>query len=126
MGWWIDELPMPMCVLELVYQGRNGSASFAIRYLNHAMERLEGVLLRNVKDQTVTALKEIGSAKWLTVFADVAINGSSRIVEDMLEDGSFMRMHCYQPQSGWCAVVMTDLTRENRLVQKLFQRGTKH
>lgn len=126
MSWWIDDLPMPMCVLELVYQGRNGSASFAIRYCNHAMEQLEGVLLRNVKDQSVTALKEIGSAKWLTVFADVAINGSSRVVEDMLEDGSFMRMNCYQPQSGWCAVVMTDLTRENRLVQKLFQRGTKH
>ena len=126
LDWWLGELPMPMCVLELVYQSRGGSASFVIRYCNRAMEALEQVAPKSVKDQPLNVLRGLGKAKWLTVFADVAINGSTRTMEEMWDDGeTFVRVHCYQPQSGCCTVVLTDLTRENNLVQKLFHRGTK-
>ena len=125
LDWWLGNLPMPMCILELVYQSREGTAEFTVRYCNRAMEQLEGVLFREVQNRPVSAMKGIGSEKWLTIFADVAINGSSRVLEDLWENGSFMRIHCYQPQSGCCAVVLTDLTREHNLVQKLFRRGIK-
>ena len=125
LDWWLGDLPMPMCVLELAYGGSGGSAEFTVRYCNRAMESLEGVVFREIQNRPVSAMKGIGSEKWLTIFADVAINGSSRVLEDLWEDGSFMRVHCYQPQNGCCAVVLTDLTREHNLVQKLFRRGVK-
>ncbi len=121
---WLGTLPLPMCVMELVYQTQGGGAEFLLRYCNQAMERLEGVRLADLQDQPLSKLKSAGNPKWLTVFADVAINGSQRIMEDVWpEDGRFMRLNCYQPQSGYCVMMLTDLTRENNLVQELLQRG---
>ena len=120
--WWLGELPMPMCILELVYRSRGGSAALVVRYCNRAMEELENIRFADVKDQPVSKLACLGQAKWMTVLADVAVNGSSRVMEDQWAD-KFMRVHCYQPQSGCCALVLTDLTRENNLVETLFRRG---
>lgn len=125
LNWWLGELPMPVCILELVYRNRSGSAAFVVRYCNKEMEVLENVRFSDVKDQSVSRLKGIGSPKWLTIFADVAINGTPRMVEDQWEDGKHLRVHCYQPQNGCCALVMADMTRENNLVQQLFLRGNK-
>ncbi len=123
---WLGTLPLPMCILELVYQGRTGGAEFLVRYCNRAMEQLENVRLAEVQDQPLSVLKGVGNPKWLTVFADVAIHGSTQVLEDLwAEDGRFLRLQCYQPQRSYCAVVLTDLTRENKLVQDLFQRRGK-
>ena len=124
LNWWLGGLPMPVCILELVFKSRNGSASFVVRYCNPAMEQLENIRFSEVQDQSVATLQGIGRSKWLTVFADVAINGNARTVEDVWDgQGRFMRVQCYQPQPGCCALVLTDLTRENRLLEKLFHRG---
>lgn len=119
---WLGTMPMPLCVMELVYRSRGGGAEFVVRYCNRAMEQLEQT--REVRDRPLTALKGLGNPKWLTVFADVAINGTARTLEDLWEDGErYLRLHCYQPRSGCCAVILTDMTRENSLIQELFQRG---
>ena len=58
----------------------------------------------------------------MAIFADVAIHGGSRVIEDVLEDsGKYMQLRCYQPQPGFCCCVLTDLTKENNLVQELFR-----
>lgn len=118
---WLGRQPLPVGVLELVYQTRGGGAEFLLRYCNKALAELEGVRRSEVRDQPLTKLKGLGNPKWLTVFADVAINGGTRVIED-LWDGRFLRITCYRPQSGYCALVLSDLTRENNLVQELFQR----
>ena len=123
LGQWLGTLPMPACVMEMVYRSRGRGVEFLLRYCNSAMEELEGVALTEVKDKPLEQLPVVGHAKWLTIFADVAVNGSSRMMEDVWENGTFFRLCCYQPQPGFCALVMTDLTKENRLVQELFQRG---
>lgn len=120
---WVGKMPLPMCVLEMVYRSRGRGVEFQLRYCNKALEVLEQVQLSEVRDRSIEELKGVGNAKWLTVFADVAVNGSSRTLEDVWPDGRFLRIHCYQPQQGFCALVLTDLTRENNLVQELFQRG---
>ena len=44
------------------------------------------------------------------------------MIEDVLEDsGKYMQLRCYQPQPGFCCCVLTDLTKENNLVQELFR-----
>lgn len=121
---WVGKLPLPLCVLELVYRSRRGGADFVVRYCNRAMEELEHVRLETVQDQPLTVLKGLGNPKWLTVFADVAINGGTRSMEELWEEnGKFLRLYCYQPRTGCCALVLADLTRENSLIQELFQRG---
>lgn len=120
---WVGNMPLPMCVLEMVYRSRGRGVDFQLRYCNKALEGLEQVQLSEVRDKSIEQLKGVGNAKWLTIFADVAVNGSSRTLEDVWPDGRFLRIHCYQPQQGFCALVLTDLTRENNLVQELFQRG---
>ena len=123
LNWWLGGLPMPMCILELVYKGRSGSASFLLRYCNPAMEQLENIRFGELRDQSVADLPGIGQTKWLTIFADVAINGGVRTLEDAWDDsGRYMRIHCYQPQPRCCALVLTDLTRESKLVETLFHR----
>lgn len=119
---WLARQPQPICILELVYHNRGGGAEFLLRYCNKAMEDLEHIRFSEVRDKPVTCLPGVGNPKWLTGFADVAINGTRLVMED-LRDSRFFRIHCYQPQSGFCALVLTDLTRENNLVQELFQRG---
>ncbi len=119
---WLGKLPMPVCIMELVYRKRGGGAEFVVRYCNRAMEQLEQT--EGLQDQPLTALKGLGNPKWLTAFADVAINGTPRTLEELWESGGkYLRLQCYQPREDCCAVVLTDLTRENSLIQELFQRG---
>lgn len=123
MDQWVGSMPLPMCVLEMVYRSRGRGPEFLLRYCNKALEELEQIQLSEVQDKSVEQLQGVGNPKWLTVLADVAINGGGRTLEDQWPDGRFLRIHCYQPQQGFCALVLTDLTRENNLVQELFQRG---
>lgn len=123
LGQWLDQLPMPMVIMELVY-GKTGSGmDFLIRYMNREMARLEGVEPQALKDGSVSQLPNVGSAKWMAVFADVAISGSTRVIEDALEGSDrYMQLRCFRPQPGYCACVLTDLTRENNIIRELFRQ----
>ena len=120
LGQWLDPMPMPMLVMELVYGA--GGVDFRIRYLSREMARLESVTMEEALDQSVLKLSNVGSPRWMAIFADVAIHGGSRVIEDVLEgSGKYMQLRCYQPQPGFCGCVLTDLTKENNLVQELFR-----
>lgn len=117
---WLDPMPLPMVVMELVYGG--GGVDFLVRYLSREMAQLESVTVEEILNQSVLKLRNVGSPKWMAIFADVAIHGESRVIEDVLEDsGKYMQLRCYQPQPGFCCCVLTDLTKENNLVQELFR-----
>ena len=110
----------PAEVMELVYGG--GGVDFLVRYLSREMAQLESVTVEEILNQSVLKLRNVGSPKWMAIFADVAIHGGSRVIEDVLEDsGKYMQLRCYQPQPGFCCCVLTDLTKENNLVQELFR-----
>lgn len=48
-----------------------------------------------------------GDKKWLITYADVALNGSTRIIHDYSpEIGKDLTIHCYQPEVGFCACVL--------------------
>ncbi len=120
LGQWLDNFPMPLLLMELVYG--DGGVDFRIRYLSGEMARLESVTVGEALDQSVLKLSNVGDPKWMAIFADVAIHGGTRLIEDVLEDsGKYMQLRCFQPQPGYCGCVMTDLTKENNLVQELFR-----
>ena len=122
---WLGSMPAPMCILELSYREPGGSAAFVIRWCNEALAELEGSSAAALRGRPLTALEHLGDAKWLGVFADVAINGGVCTREELWDDGGrFFRLQCYQPRSGCCAVILADLTRENNLVRTFFH-GTQ-
>lgn len=120
LGQWLDTMPVPVLIMELVYEA--AGADFMIRYLSREMAQLERVTLQEVLNQSVLKLNNLGNPKWMAIFADVAIHGGTRVIEDVLEgSGKYMQLRCYQPQKGFCGCVLTDLTKENKLVQELFR-----
>lgn len=121
LGQWLDQFPLPLLMMELVYPS-GGGVEFLVRYCSREMAKLESVSPSEVQDQSIGRFPHMGKSKWMALFADVAINGSTRIIEDALEDsGKYLQLHCYQPQPGYCACVLTDLTKENNLVKELFR-----
>lgn len=116
---WLGPMPMPMVIMELVYEKKG--VAFYVRYMNEALAKLEGVDQLQVRGRAASELRHIGSAKWMAIFADVAINGSTRVIEDTL-GGKYYQIHCYQPQNGYCALALCDVTKETALVRKLFRK----
>lgn len=116
---WLSSMPIPMLILELVPAA--SGVDFRIRLCTPALCALLDMPQEALADQSAQLLPGIGSAKWMAVFADVAVNGGSRIIEDVpVSAGRFIRLQCYQPQPGYCGCVLIDLTKENHLVQQLF------
>lgn len=116
---WLGNMPMPTMIMELLYE--KSGVAFYVRHMNEAMARLEGVDAGVALGKAATEFKHMGSTKWMAIFADVTINGSTRVIEDTI-GGKFYQIHCYQPQPGYCALVLVDVTKENNLVRKLFRR----
>lgn len=121
LGAWLDQMPIPTFTIELVY-GKNGM-DFLVRYCNREMARMEGVAPQDILNQSVTGLPNVGSPKWMAIFADVAIHGSTRTIEDAMESTEqYMQLKCFQPQPGFCTCLLLDLTRENNLIRELFRQ----
>ena len=48
-----------------------------------------------------------GDKKWLVAYADVALNGTKRILYDYSpEIDKYLTIWCYQPEPGYCACVL--------------------
>lgn len=120
---WLDAMPLPILTMELVY-GPNGGVDFLVRYCNEEMARLAEHSADDMLNQSVRQYNGVGNDKWMAIFADVAINGSNRVIEDVL-DGSkrFFQLSCYQPQPGYCTCILTDMTKQHNLVQQLFRQN---
>lgn len=118
---WLNNMPLPMLVMELVY--KTGGMDFVVRFCNGEMARLEAVSPQEILNESISAFPQMGSPKWMAIFADVAIHGGTRTIEDAMEgSGQYMVLRCYQPQPGYCACLLTDLTRENHLIRELFRQ----
>lgn len=118
---WLGHMPLPVLVMELVY--KTGGMDFLVRFCNREMAQLEGVQPQEIQNQSMAAFPRVVSPKRMAIFADVAIHGGTRTIEDAMEGtGQYMQLRCFQPQPGYCACVLIDLTRENSLIRELFRQ----
>lgn len=118
---WLGNMPVPLLLLELIY-AQNKRVELSVRLCNQSMAEILGVDASALLGKSAQTIPQLGNAKWLTIFADVALHGGSQTAEDVLPDsGRYLRMQCYQPQNGYCGILLSDLTRENQLLQELFQ-----
>lgn len=106
----LNNLPLPFCIIELVFDANGHGIDFIFRYCNKEMENLEGKTLNEMIDHSFYEIFENGDPKWLVTYADVALNGVSRIIESYSpEIDERLKIYCYQPRPNFCACLLNKL-----------------
>lgn len=103
----LDEMPLAYCVIELVFNAEGHGVDFIFRYCNAEMAVMEGVPVEEMLNRSFYEVFRNGDKKWLVAYADVALNGTKRILHDYSpEIGKYLTIYCYQPAPGFCACVL--------------------
>lgn len=103
----IDKLPLAFCIIELVFNENGHGIDFIFRYCNKEMEALEGKTIHEMLDKSFYEVFENGDKKWLVTYADVALNGGTKILESYSpEIGSNLRIYCFQPKPNFCGCAL--------------------
>ena len=103
----LDDMPLAFCVIELVFDENGHGVDFVFRYCNDEMAVVEGVPVETMINQSFYKVFENGDKKWLITYADVALNGTKRIIHDYSpEINQNLTIHCFQPCPGYCACVL--------------------
>ena len=105
----LDDMPVAYCVIELVFDENGHGIDFIFRYCNKQMEVIEGVPVEDMVDHSFYEVFKNGDRKWIVAYADVALNGGQRTLHDYSpEVDKTLTIHCYQPEPGYCACVLTE------------------
>lgn len=103
----MDRMPLGVCVIELKFNTQNLSAVFLIRYCNKAMLDFEHMDNEDVQDLSFTEVFPDADPKLIIAYADVAANGSTRVVDGYVKRlEKSVKFYCYQPLEGYCACMM--------------------
>lgn len=103
----LDDMPVAYCVIELTFDENGHGVDFVFRYCNKHMEVVEGLPVEELLDHSFYEVFKNGDKKWLVAYADVALNGSTRILTDYSpEIDQDLIIYCYQPEPGFCACVL--------------------
>lgn len=103
----MDTMPLPFCVIELVFDASGHGIDFMFRYCNPAQLRLEGLQAEQVLNCSFYSIFPNGDKKWLVIYADVALNGTHY---ELHEYNARLRKNvtfcCFSPQKGYCACLI--------------------
>lgn len=103
----LDDMPLAYCIIELVFNEQGHGVDFIFRYCNAEMAVMEGVPVEQMLNRSFYEVFRNGDKKWLVAYADVALNGTRRILRDYSpEIGKHLTIYCYQPEPGFCACVL--------------------
>lgn len=103
----LDDMPLAFCVIELVFNAEGHGVDFIFRYCNAEMAVMEGVPVEEMLNRSFYEVFRNGDKKWLVAYADVALNGTKRILRDYSSEiGKQLTIYCYQPEPGFCACVL--------------------
>lgn len=105
----MEDAPVAFSVIELIFSKDGRGIDFIFRYCNREMERLEGVPVENMLNRSFYEVFPNGDRKWIVPYADVAINGTKRVIHKYSpEAGKNLAINCFQPKSGFCACLLTE------------------
>ena len=100
----LDDMPLAFCIIELVFDKNGKGMDFIFRYCNKEMEQLEGVPMDEMLNRSFYEVFKNGDKKWLITYADVAINGTPRVINCYSpEIDSQLNIYCFQPAPNFCA-----------------------
>ena len=103
----MDALPLAFCVIELTFDAAGHGVDFVFRYCNPMMAVVEGIPVENMVNRSFYEVFQDGDRKWLVSCADTALNGSCHTLRDYSRElEQNLTIHCYQPESGYCACLL--------------------
>ena len=103
----LDDMPIAYCIIELVFNEEGHGIDFIFRYCNAQMAVIEGVPVEEMINRSFYEVFRNGEKKWLVAYADVALNGTQRTIDDFSpEIGKNLTITCYQPETGFCACIL--------------------
>ncbi len=106
----LEAMNLPFCLVELVLDKNGRGMDFIFRYCNGKMAEYEGKPAKAIINHSFFEIYDLEVKRsWLTVFADVIINGESRVIHDFNEQsGRRVSVYCFRPKEGFCACVLTE------------------
>lgn len=111
-----DELPIPFCVIQLVFDVHGKGTTFIFRYCNKMMSVFEKKSVQDLQDRSFHEIFENASEGWLVKYGDIAQNGGRRVFHEINPArNKDVRILCYQAAPGFCAC----LVMEENWMQKL-------
>ena len=103
----LNDMPLAVCVIELVFDVNGSGVDFVFRYCNEEMAVVEGIPVSEMLNNSFYEVFENGDKKWLVTYADVALNGKKVILHDYSpEIGKDLTIYCFQPHPGYCACIL--------------------
>lgn len=104
----LDKMPAAFCVLQLVKK-ENGEDDLIFRYVNRAMELVEGRDPFLLLNQSLFQLYR--GKQHIPTYIEIAKHGGSVVVKDYNYDHSKqLVISCYQPAEGYCACLIAVLS----------------
>lgn len=105
----LDQMPVAFCIIELVFDQNGHGVDFIFRYCNNEMATLEHVPIEQMLHHSFYEIFPNGDKKWLITYADVALNGTTRIIRDFSSEANrSLTIYCFQPEPGYCACLLID------------------
>lgn len=105
----MDNLPIAFGVIELLYENGNRNLDFVVRYCNKAMAKLECRPVEDLVNHSLYDIYSLSDTSRLVMYADVAINGELQTMRKYIKElDRNVRIKCFQPREGFCAVWMED------------------
>lgn len=110
----LDKMPLGVCILQRVGSEPGSLGSFLCRYCNEELLRFEGWESEDAVGHDVQEFFPDLDINALIAFADVALNGTARIVKFCDTKRNILaKLYCYQPIPDHCACIMTDYNELN-------------
>lgn len=100
----LEDLPLPFTVVELVFDQEGRGMDFIFRYCNKEMLSMFGLTEDGIINRSLYEVFKYADKKWMVTYADVAMNGTSRIFTTfsyILQTN--ISVYCYQPAPNFCA-----------------------
>lgn len=104
----LEKMPLPFCVLELVWNGEEtaerGALDLLFRYANPAMSSL--LAEEPASGTSYLAAFEQGDLTRLARYVATARGGAEQTFPIPMPDGSLKEAHCFSPADGYCALLL--------------------
>lgn len=104
-----DELPVAVCIIELVFDEDNNPCDFMYRYGNKKLAALCDLFAPGnaLIGKTFIDYFENGDPKWINAYSQTALHGGEVTISDYSEElGQNVRVYCYQPEPGLCGCIV--------------------
>lgn len=100
----LDNMPLAFCLIELVFDQEGRGMDLVFRYCNKELCKLIQLPLEAILNKSFYEVFKNGDKKWLITYADVAMNGTSRIINSYSQEiDCNLNIYCYQPAPNFCA-----------------------